>query len=665
MVRLDRDILFGVGMVALAVLLVYLPVRDFDFVSLDDPAALFENPLVRCGFSFQGLPQVFAVGKGQPWQPLPLFAHAMALNFFGSHAGAHHLLSLGVHLVNACLLFLILFRTTGDRWKSALAAMLFAVLPVNVGTVAWIAQLRTLLCAMFCLGGMFFYVRGRGGQGAKCFLPVFLCHFLALLCGPEAIIFPVMLILLDYWSLSRLAAQTGLKQLLAEKWPLVLLSLMGTLMAAIPYSGEQVSFDIGNAIGNSLLYTFACLRKVFWPDDLTVLYPYFLHKEWILYDFIIMFLLGATWFAHKILKMQPALFSGWLWFLLNLAGIPFWLHSPTQFNLADWHVYIPSMGLAWAVAWMAPPIHRKMPGKDRIIILALIAGLLLCGVGARDYLGTWKNDRELFRRNLHVYPENPVALTGLANWLYVNTFYDLAMVRYSQALVADPNYAPAHYHLANALADEKKIAEAEAHYRHAILIRPSYVQALNQLGNLLVRTGRPREALRYLEASVRNDPALEVPRLNLANVLVVLGRLDLAEEQYRAALELRPSFGEANAGLADVLVQRGRFGEAMECLEKNLEAGFDDANTNFSLGDIHLQMGDYSKAASCFRKSIAARPGFVSAHNSLGAALLMRGQVQGAIENFLKALELDPNYSKAQKNLEYAQTLITRPERGN
>ncbi len=662
MILPDRKILAATGLLLVAVLVLYLPVLDFQFLPIGDPAALFENSLVRHGFSLHDLPKILAVEKGQPWQPLPMLAHATAFHFIGAHAGAHHFINVVVHFFNALLFFLILFKATNKWWNCIFAALFFALLPGNVEPVAWIAQLRVLLCAMFCLVAIYLHILRAVSQTLGSLVPVILCHFLALLCGPEAIVLPLLLLIVDYWPLDRMSLKYFCS-LLEEKWPLFLISVFGLMLISIPYFGLEKIFGDNhvNTLINSLVHHFYYLCKVVWPNDLSVHYqPFrelFIHA-WLNIGVIPLVIICLAFVRGKGKSVTVAT---WVWFFVTLAGIPFWLHNPEGFTLADRHLYIPSMGLAWGLAWLIPRLSGTMDSRKNIVALACVMALLVYGITARAQLNTWRDDRALFLRSLHFHRQNVVSLTGLGNWLHTNNFPGLAKARYSQALEVNPNYAPAHYHLGNALAAEGNLEEALTHYREAIRSRPGYVRALNQLGNTLLEMDRPEEAVLYLQAAVAENNELEVPRLNLANALVASGRPDLAEGHYRDVLSLRSNFGEANAGLATALAQMGRLSESITFLEENLAMGYNEAHTHFALGDVCFQMGDFVRAIPHFRKAIAARPDYPRAYNSLGAALLMRGQVQGAVESFSKAIEQDPSYEKAKNNLEYALSLPLAP----
>ena len=423
MEKQGREMWLGAGFVALVVLLLYFPVHGFGFLSIGDSSVLFENPLVGSGFSMQDLPGVFYVEKGEAWAPLPLLLQALIFQVAGAQAAAFHLISLGVHLFNALLLFLGLALATRSTGKSALAALFFATLPVNAGTVAWVAQLRVLFCAMFCLCGLVLYIQSRASQRTGWPVPVFLCHFLALLCGPEATVFPVMLLFADVWMLPQRHRPVAPGQLIWEKWPFFIMSGMGVVFIAIPYFAWTGSADIWGIFGRSLEYLYACLRKAVLPDDLTALYPGFLHDAPFLEKAALIGFLCSTWLIYLASRKYPAILAGWLWFLGTQVWVPVWFHSPGMFVLADWHVYIPSIGLACAVAWMLPPVHGKIPARSRVVVLVLAVVLVSCVFISRDYLQTWKSDREVFRRNLYYYPENPQALVGLGNWLFANGFF--------------------------------------------------------------------------------------------------------------------------------------------------------------------------------------------------------------------------------------------------
>ena len=527
---------------------------------------------------------------------------------FGLRPGLHHLTSLLFHLANCVLLFLILRKMTGALWRSAFVAALFAIHPLHVESVAWVAERKDVLSAFFWFLTIWAYARYAEQPGLRRYLLVLLFFGLGLMSKPMVVTLPFVLLLLDYWPLGRLQWQNvrtvsefdipgaSLFRLIWEKIPLFALTA-ATIIATVVVQ-EKVgalksleAFPLQTRIANALVSYISYMAKMIWPHKLAVYYP---HPGTIPVWQVAgsgLLLLCVSVLVIKAAKNRPYLAVGWLWYLGTLVPVIGLVQVGSQ-AMADRYTYLSLVGLFIMIAWGLPGLLAGWHHRRNAFAIASAILLLGCVVGTWWQVGHWQNSTTLFQHTVKVTSDNHFAHNNLGVALARGGRLDEATYHYSQALRIKPDRAEVHNNLGNALAAQGNVDRAVGHYYQALEIDPHNARAYNNLGNLLANQGKTEEAINH----------------------------------YTEALKLEPDYAGAHYNLGTVLAEQGRTEESIN----------------------HIT------------EALRIMPYWAGAHNNLGVLLERRGRLDEAIRHYSEALRLDPNYAKAQTNLERALSLVDK-----
>ena len=499
------------------------------------------------------------------------------VQLFGLDPGGHHLVNVGIHLLNVLGLFWLLRGLTGARWPSAFVAGLFALHPVQVESVAWIAERKNLLSTLFGLAAIAAYARHAARPSTSRLAAVFLLFALSLAAKPMLVTLPLLLLLLDFWPLRRLpsADPRRTRALLLEKLPLLALSSASAVVTLVAQRGGGAllpleSVGVGARLANAILSYAVYLRQLVWPSGLALPYPYPESISPAAVAGSAALLIGITVAVAAAGRSRPWLAVGWSWFLLSLVPVIGIVQVGGQ-AMADRYLYWPSIGIGLAVAW-------SFRGR-RAAAFAAIPLLLAAAFLARRQVGFWSDTETLFRRAVEVTRQNYVAHTYLAVELhrkgeidaaveqleavartgaaFADAEYTMGRIRtergdlpqaaaaYRRALELEPAHGGALLELGRLLEARGARETALAHYREAVRLRPDDPALLNNLGVILTREGRASEALEPLERACRLDPAEPEPRNSLGVALLELGRAEQAESAFASALERDPGHLEA------------------------------------------------------------------------------------------------------------------------
>jgi tetratricopeptide (TPR) repeat protein len=498
------------GLVA-AVVFIYARTFHFGFIDLDDPAAVYENPLVAHGLSRAGLQWAFSATR----QPLAYLSHMLDCQWFGLDAGRQHLVNVGLHAANAVLLFLLLARLTRSVWRSWFAATLFAVHPLRVESVAWISRRGDLLAACFGLLALWAYVLYVERRGRWRYAAVVAVFCLALLSGPTAAGLPFAMLLLDWWPLRR-SQSDGVRRLIAEKIPLFVcaagcLSINALGAARAVPNSIPFRFRIAQSCAAYITY----LEKFFWPRSLSAFYPALLPGTWVLIltGFLLVLALALT-IRHA--RRRPYLVLGWLWFVAMLVPMFLLVRGEEPF-VADRFTYLPLMGLSMAMAWLAADwIGRRRVGY--VIALGVLAILSLWSWRQSVY---WEDKLAVYRHAVSITTENESMWLSYANALLRDGALDDAETIYRQAILGQPRRAELREAMAQILLRQGRTSEAIAQYREIVRLDPFNASARKHMGEALLLLGASQEAAAHLRiaiAAAPDDP--DIPALlRVAGVL--------------------------------------------------------------------------------------------------------------------------------------------------
>jgi hypothetical protein len=510
-------------LLAAATLAVYWPVTGHPFVAYDDGFYVVDNPGVTGGLGWQAARWAFTTFREANWHPLTWLSHQLDVTLFGLAAGRHHLVNLLLHTANTLLLFTLLNRLTGALWRPATVAALFALHPLHVESVAWVAERKDLLCALFVFLSLLAYQRyvRRGGRTAYGLaLGLFV---LALLAKPMAVTLPLLLLLLDWWPLARFGGSAGAVRRLLEKSPFFACALASAVVTVIAQrSGgaviSLVNVGLGQRLANACVATAGYLGKTVWPTGLAPLYPFPLTiphwQVWGAAALLVTMVGLALWQRRR----RPWLAFGCCWYLVMLVPVS-GLVQVGQQGMADRYTYLPLVGIFIATVWGVTELLDSWRYRQELLGATALGILALSGFAARQQLDYWRDSETLFRRALAVTFDNFVMHHNLGNELERQGRLAEAVAEHARAVALRPFSAESRYFLANALYRQGRVNDAVANYRQAIRLKPDYGEAHNNLGAAYHVLGQREEAIRQFREALRLDPADAKARQNLAGIL--------------------------------------------------------------------------------------------------------------------------------------------------
>jgi len=610
--RPDVLILLALAVVTFAI---YAQVIGHQFITLDDPTYIQENPMVDRGVTFRGLAWAFTTFHATNWHPLTWISHMIDCQLFGMNAGGHLLVNALIHTANTLLVFWFLFRTTHARWPSALVAALFALHPLHVESVAWASERKDTLSTFFGLLSLIAYTRYAKAPSISRYAWVAITLGLGLLAKPMLVTWPFVMLLLDYWPLGRscshgpvarrnrdapqgrgynafAVAQTW-RGLIIEKIPLFAVAAASAVMTLMAQSRggavRTLAHDpVGVRLPNAVVSYAKYFLLTFWPNDLAVYYPFAGIAAWQIIGAAFL-LIGITMFCFLQRKSAPYLMMGWLWFLGTLIPVIGLVQVGGQI-MADRYFYVPSIGLFIALVFGVAEIAKRwrvMPALS-----AAIAGgvLLVLAMLTNAEVQRWRNSFTLFEHTLAVTP---------------------------------PNLRIEH-NLGVALGASDRYNEAAAHFEKALQIDPNFYDGLVAMGVTRAHQGQLPEAIGYFQAAIRSQPDAPKARVQLAQALWNEKRDEAALEEMRRASQLAPEDAAIRADFGLALALVGKLPEAIEQLHEALRMN----------------------------------PNNAEAHSNLGLALLASGKARESITEFEMALRLKPELKGAADNLRRAQAQL-------
>ena len=587
-IRLDILVCLFLVIITLAV---YQQVRNYEFVNYDDDVYITSNLEVKSGLTAANIRWALTDEHRGNWHPVTWLSHMLDIELYGMNAGRHHLINVLFHIINTLLLFLVFRKMTGDLGKSSFVAALFALHPVQVESVAWVAERKNVLSTFFWMLTMWSYVRYIEHPEIKRYLLLFMIFVLGLMSKPMLVTLPFVLLLLDFWPLCRFENIAGNLQRnpqilrpVLEKIPLIVLA---TVSCVVTLRVERVrSFDLfplQSRIANALVSYTSYIKKMIWPGDLACFYPYpHLFPAWKVAGAGLL-LVFISFLAFKYRKRHPYFLVGWLWYLGTLVPVIGLVQVGPQ-AMADRYAYVPFIGLFVVIAWGVPHIVGRWYHKR--ILLVTSAGIVLSALMVCTWfqIGRWQNSTTLFENAIKVTDDNWLAHYNLAGALIGTENYDQAIFHLKKVIEIKPGQNKVYAHIATAFAGKKNFDEAAVYFRKELRVSPG-------------------------DPNVHND---------FANVLFAQGKIDEAVLHYTKALQLSPERADAHYNLGSILTDKGQFKEAL----------------------IHLA------------ETIKINPDYAEAYHKIGFILAQQGKLQGARTFFKIVTQIDPNNIKARKDLE-------------
>lgn len=564
----NRKLLLSLALVVLTVL-VYFPIRENAFINFDDTSYITRNPHVTSGLEWSTVEWAFSTFDAGNWHPLTWLSHALDYQVFGLNPAGHHFVNVGLHAVNAALIFLVLASLTGLPWRSWMVAALFAVHPLNVESVAWAAERKNTLSMLFFLLAVGAYLGYVKKPGAARYALVAGLFSLGLMSKPQIITLPLVLLLLDYWPLRRLRfcqVSTGghsASWLLAEKIPLLLLSglsafitlvAQGSAHAVHTYAQLPMPARLENAAISYVRY----LGYVFVPLHLSPLYPYPVGPIPLTrVAAASAILLAITAFVLRR-RSHEFLLVGWLWFLGTLVPMIGLVQVGEQ-AMADRYMYLPMIGIFIMVVWGVPEVFRGAEGHRSI--LAFLCALPLVAFALITYrqIGFWEDSQTLWSYTLRVTDRNYMAEDNLAEALATQGQVDEAIIHFHAAedlhdyelgqVLALGAYEQRSGRARDAISDYTRVLKRATDSR----IRSA---ALASMGFAYLDLKDAPRANESFESALKLDDRNAAALLGSGLIAHKSGNLDLAVQRYSTALSIHPEdFGYVLLGRA--LEQKG------------------------------------------------------------------------------------------------------------
>lgn len=661
----------GLILAALALVTVaaYTAVWRFDFIALDDPQYVTSNPNIAGGLSLQTIVWAFTTGREANWHPLTWMSHALDISLFGLQAGWHHAVNLLIHLSSTLLLFVVVRRMTGAVWRSAFVAAAFAVHPLHVESVAWVAERKDVLSALFCMLTLGAYVRYVERQTTARYVAVAVLLALGLMAKAMLVTLPLVLLLLDFWPLMRVRDEVlrvqgsegprvrrSFAALVLEKVPLLVIvaaSSVATFLAqrhggavksltAIP-----VSMRAQNAVVSYVDY----VRDAVWPANLGAFYPFpqTIAPARLAMAVAVLAIISAI--VLRFARRAPYALVGWLWFL----GMTFPVSGVVQAGgqaRADRFMYLPLIGLTIAVAWSA---HALVRGSNARKVLGMTAAaiILTWTIVTHAQAQHWRDTVALWSHTATVTDNvnNFGVHFSLAEYLRTNGRAQDAVAEYEKAIAKNPTYKDARFGLVQAWIALKQPERAIGTLQDLVAVAPNSVEARMSLGLMQADVQRPAEAVAQFTAVTQLQPDFADAHWRLGLALATSGRVVEALPALAEAVRLAPSSADMRNDYGWTLAQHNQRAAALVQLQEalRLEPKFVEAHHN--IGRLLAAEQRVDEALGHFTEAIRLEPDYLPARISLGIALIRAGQVDNGVKQLQEVLRRDPQNEAARRTL--------------
>jgi tetratricopeptide (TPR) repeat protein len=652
------SVLIVIAVLIIVTLAVYWPVRNFEFVRYDDDIYVTTNANVQSGLSLQNIKWAFTTVHCSYWHPLTWLSIMLDCSLFGVKPSPMHLVSVAFHTANTLLLFVVFNRMTRRLWPSAFIAVLFAIHPLNVESVAWIAERKNVLSTFFWLLTMLAYVRYVEKPSSGRYVVSLVFFALGLMSKPMLVTLPFALILLDYWPLKRfLNSKFSILNSIIEKLPFFSLSAILCIITFLAQRqvGAVAVLPFKERFPNAIVSYFSYIEKLFVPVDLVVFYPHpagYIPLSQVIIFALILILISVFLLYYG--RQFKYLIFGWLWYLGTLVPVIGIIQVGAQ-GMADRYTYVPFIGLFAIIAFGAADLALFISYKIlRSCVLCLVSCVLclVCIIITSNQLKYWQNSMLLFKHALSVIERDNIELNDSADALIKAGRLEEAAHLLTERIESIPTSPSIHANFGNTFLEVGKTDNAIVQYMIALRLNPRFSNARHNLALALAIKGDYDGAIEQYK--IYNGPDANVAELyqDLARLLTNRGRISDAAGQLQKALAVNPDSIVTLTRLGYALAQSGKSDQAVEYYHKALKL---DPNNIFVHGCLVLALdaiGKTDEAIEHCRIVLAARPYDVEMHNNLGIFLRNKGKLNEAAESFKKALQIDPNFKPARDNLD-------------
>jgi tetratricopeptide (TPR) repeat protein len=614
----DRQKLIIYIVLTVVTLAVFWQVNHYDFINFDDNIYVTKNLRIQSGITFYGFHWAFSTRYADLWNPLVWLSLMLDYQLHGLNAGGYHLTNLILHVMSALLLFWLFNRMTGTIWKSAFVAALFALHPLHVESVAWIAERKDVLSAFFWMLTLCLYVYYTEKPIIRRYLLVLLCFACALMSKPMVITLPVVMILLDYWPLSRLQSRkivTNMPEVISvstnqrkkknkfkkdalnknasppcvqklsepriagiipiwQLWEKIPFFVLSAVMIIITFyttdalynsnTHDLKHFPLVSRLTNAPVAFVTYLEKTFWPHDMAIFYPF--SDQIPLWQVVgaSLLILIITAAVILMIKRLPYLFTGWMWFSITIAPVIgiIQISIAAPYAMADRYHYLPSIGLGFMLAWGIPALIKNEAIRKNSLFPAGIIFLVLLSFISWNQCGYWKNSFEIWNHTLKVTDYNWLAYDNRGNTYKGLGNYKQAIEDYGKAIKFNPAYAEPHNNRGVAYYDLGNYRQAIEDYDRAIKINPLFAESYNNRSLAYNELGNYKQAIEDLNRAIEINPSYIEAYNNRGNAYNKPGQYQRAIEDYNNAIRIKQDYADAysNRGIAYLLQGNKKLG---------------------------------------------------------------------------------------------------------
>ncbi|MBN2581445.1 MAG: tetratricopeptide repeat protein [Planctomycetes bacterium] len=556
----------------------YAPSLRNQLLIWDDNKYVTDNPHLRDGLTAEMVAWAFAPTPdrivGANWHPLTWLSHAADVELYGTgkeHPWGHHLTSVLLHALNSALLLIALHRLIRRLWPSAVVAALFALHPLHVESVSWVAERKDVLCGTFTFLTLWAYASYASRPSVRRYLLVALAFAAALMSKPMAVTLPFVLLLLDAWPLGRLSWRS-----VAEKLPLAAMTAAACVVTIWAQRAGGALRDLetvsllqraGNA---AYAYVMYLVMAVFpWPGTLVPYHP-LAHSggrevSLLMAGGAALILAGATAFALLLRRGRPYLLVGWLIYLGMLVPVIGLVQVGGQL-MADRYTYLPLVGAFAGAVWLVAEWAAARPGRRKAVAVATVAMLVVFGGLTVRQQSVWRDTFSLWNCVATAYPRCSAAFVNMGMARYHEGNKPAAMDCYRQAIVANPYCVEAEANLGILLVRDGQIEEGVVHLSRALALNSRWARAHYGLGIAALKQGNVEYAIEAFARAVQSDANFGPARADLGAALLQARRFDEAIAQLSIVLQSKPDHIEARLNMAGALLGKEQYEAAIRQL---------------------------------------------------------------------------------------------------